>query len=343
MSIPPEPKAADTGHGLRQQALSLLLLSQPEHKARAVAALDAPAHAVLCDVLIHPGATVPGRPQRPHLVQPGALSHRAVGTPQGRASLIHALAHIEANAINLALDIVWRFPHMPETFYRDWFAVAQEEALHFQLLSDHLQTAGHQYGDFPAHDGLWDMAERTRDDVLARLALVPRTLEARGLDATPAIRKKLVSVGDRRGGADSGHHPAVTRLAMWPQATAGIGTCACSAGLTRLPPMTCSRCAIQHPCSKGPLIWMPGARRDLTRPSSPHCVVHLQPLPEPSFRPKPMTTQVDPDGNSPHTAQSFMSIARQPILDAKRAVFGYELFDRTSWWLKRWKPPSSSR
>lgn len=199
MSIPPEPKAADTGHGLRQQALSLLLLSQPEHKARAVAALDAPAHAVLCDVLIHPGATVPGRPQRPHLVQPGALSHRAVGTPQGRASLIHALAHIEANAINLALDIVWRFPHMPETFYRDWFAVAQEEALHFQLLSDHLQTAGHQYGDFPAHDGLWDMAERTRDDVLARLALVPRTLEARGLDATPAIRKKLVSVGDRRG------------------------------------------------------------------------------------------------------------------------------------------------
>lgn len=191
--------ATQPSNSLRQQALSLLQLDRLDDKVRAVSALDAGAQALGCDESIHPSLAVPGRPQRPLLVQPGALSHRAVGTPHGHASLIHALTHIEANAINLALDIVWRFPHMPEAFYRDWLGVAQEEALHFRLLADHLMTLGHRYGDFPAHDGLWDMAERTRDDVLARLALVPRTLEARGLDATPAIRKKLVSVGDLRG------------------------------------------------------------------------------------------------------------------------------------------------
>jgi uncharacterized ferritin-like protein (DUF455 family) len=131
------------------------------------------------------------------LVHPSALKNRAVGTLIGRASLIHALTHIEANAINLALDITWRFAAMPETFYRDWWQVAQEEAFHFELLSAHLRTLGYDYGDFPAHDGLWDMAHKTRGDLLARLALVPRTLEARGLDATPAIRNKLVSVGDQ--------------------------------------------------------------------------------------------------------------------------------------------------
>jgi uncharacterized ferritin-like protein (DUF455 family) len=127
------------------------------------------------------------------------LKTRAVGTLEGRAGLIHALAHIEANAINLALDVIWRFSGMPERFYLDWLQVAREEALHFQLLHGHLKTLGFDYGDFPAHDGLWEMAEKTRGDLLARLALVPRTLEARGLDASPAIRNKLISVGDRAG------------------------------------------------------------------------------------------------------------------------------------------------
>ena len=124
---------------------------------------------------------------------------RSVATPEGLAALMHALAHIEFNAINLATDITWRFPGMPEQFYLDWTKVAREEAYHFTLLSERLVELGHAYGDFPAHDARWTMAGKTRHDLLARLALVPRTLEARGLDASPAIRNKLVSVGDKRG------------------------------------------------------------------------------------------------------------------------------------------------
>jgi uncharacterized ferritin-like protein (DUF455 family) len=115
---------------------------------------------------------------------------------EGRAALLHALAHIEFNAINLALDAVWRFADMPQAFYADWLRVAAEEAHHFALLTARLADFGHAYGDLPAHDGLWQMCERTRDDVLARMALVPRTLEARGLDASPAIRARLVQAGD---------------------------------------------------------------------------------------------------------------------------------------------------
>jgi uncharacterized ferritin-like protein (DUF455 family) len=115
--------------------------------------------------------------------------------------LLHALAHIEFNAINLALDIIWRYAQMPQSFYRDWLRVAREEALHFGLLSARLESLGHQYGDFPAHNGLWEMASKTAPDLLARLALVPRTLEARGLDASPAIRHKLASAGDRESAA----------------------------------------------------------------------------------------------------------------------------------------------
>jgi uncharacterized ferritin-like protein (DUF455 family) len=122
-----------------------------------------------------------------------------LNTPEGHAALVHSVVHIERNAIDLALDVVWRFSGMPEDFYRAWFQVAQEEALHFSLLSEHLQTLGFGYGDFPAHDGLWEMAERTQNDLLARVALVPRTLEARGLDASPAVKNKLLSVGDLRG------------------------------------------------------------------------------------------------------------------------------------------------
>ena len=120
---------------------------------------------------------------------------------EGRAALIHALAHIEFNAINLALDVTWRFSGLPDAFYREWAHVAREEAYHFMLLREHLLKHEHEYGDFPAHNGLWEMAEKTKGDLLARLALVPRTLEARGLDASPAIRSKLAAVGDHEGAA----------------------------------------------------------------------------------------------------------------------------------------------
>lgn len=140
---------------------------------------------------------VPGRPSKPDLVPPLGVKRRAMNTPEGRATLIHALTHIEFNAINLALDAVWRFPNMPHDYYHDWLQVAQEEAYHFALLAQHLQVLGFQYGDFPAHNSLWELAENTQNDVLARMALVPRTMEARGLDATPAIRAKLAQAGDQ--------------------------------------------------------------------------------------------------------------------------------------------------
>ncbi|MFV0680109.1 ferritin-like domain-containing protein [Ottowia sp.] len=139
---------------------------------------------------------LPGRPDRPELIAPADVPQRSVHTAEGRAALIHAICHIEFNAINLALDAVWRFAGMPEAFYRDWLRVATEEARHFQLLRQHLRTAlGHDYGDFPAHNGLWAMCEKTSGDITARMALVPRTLEARGLDATPLIQAKLRAVG----------------------------------------------------------------------------------------------------------------------------------------------------
>ncbi|WCM21964.1 ferritin-like domain-containing protein [Paraburkholderia bryophila] len=146
-------------------------------------------------------AGLPGRPVRPELVDPRQLKRRSMQSPQGRAVLLHALAHIEFNAINLALDAVWRFSGMPAAFYVDWLKVAAEEAYHFSLLSARLAEYGHAYGDFPAHDGLWDMCERTRGDVLARMALVPRTLEARGLDASPPIRARLQQAGDQASAA----------------------------------------------------------------------------------------------------------------------------------------------
>jgi len=143
---------------------------------------------------------IPGRPARPRLVLPTAIKHTSLMTIEGRAALLHSIAHIELNAIDLALDIVWRFPGMPAQFYRDWVSIAKEEATHFTLLRNHLVSLGFDYGDFDAHNSLWEMAEKTKDDVLARVALVPRTLEARGLDASPAVKNKLVSVGDKKAG-----------------------------------------------------------------------------------------------------------------------------------------------
>ncbi len=139
-----------------------------------------------------------GRPAKPDLVTHKEVLQRSPQTPEGRAHLLHAIVHIEFTAINLALDHAARFRNMPEQYYGDWIGVAAEEAEHFQLLRERLLSLSHDYGDFPAHAGLWEMAEKTENDVLARMALVPRLLEARGLDATPPIQKKLEAAGDHQ-------------------------------------------------------------------------------------------------------------------------------------------------
>ncbi len=142
--------------------------------------------------------TQPGRPPNPALVKPGDVPKRGLGSEAGRLHLIHALAHIEFNAIDLAWDAVYRFRDMPAAFYSDWIRVADEEAYHFGLLRERLRDMGHDYGDFPAHNGLWEMASKTAFDPMVRMALVPRVLEARGLDVTPAMMKRLNHVGDER-------------------------------------------------------------------------------------------------------------------------------------------------
>jgi len=182
-----------------------LCLGDPSEKAVATHALWAAlgelrddaalAHALAPQIELAPPTTpLPGRPERPALIPPMEVPHRSPFTPEGLAALLHAVAHIEFNAINLALDAVWRFPGMPTDFYRDWLRVADEEATHFTLLRTHLQSLGFDYGDFPAHDGLWAMCVKTQHDITARMALVPRTLEARGLDATPLIQARLRKV-----------------------------------------------------------------------------------------------------------------------------------------------------
>jgi len=137
-----------------------------------------------------------GRPEHPRLVPPGKLKRRSLGSTEGRLALIHAIAHIEFNAINLGLDAALRFSGMPDDFYRDWLSVAADEARHFRMLRDRLVSLSSDYGVFPAHGGLWDMAERTAHDVMVRMALVPRVLEARGLDVTPGMIDRLQGAGD---------------------------------------------------------------------------------------------------------------------------------------------------
>ncbi|HSW16078.1 MAG TPA: ferritin-like domain-containing protein [Ramlibacter sp.] len=191
-SSPPAPT-------LRQAALAVL--AQPDPAAKAALARALPLEAPCGeDELIAEPPGLPGRPASPQLVPHVKLKQRSMNTLEGRATLIHALTHIELNAIDLAVDVVWRFPGMPPAFYQQWAVVAQEEALHFQLLRAHLQSMGYDYGSFPAHNGLWEMASKTRHDLLARLALVPRTLEARGLDASLPVKAKLVGAGDLRAG-----------------------------------------------------------------------------------------------------------------------------------------------
>ena len=201
MDIKTVPPAGGEGQdSLRGLALRALAATAWQDKLAGVRAItDA---AVLdCAQAFVPPPALPGRPPLPELVAPSLVRQRSMVTPEGRAALLHALAHIEFNAVNLALDIMWRFAGMPEAFYRDWLRVAREEAHHFDLLRRRLEALGYAYGDFPAHNGLWDMAQRTEDNLLARLALVPRTLEARGLDASPQIRDKLAGAGDRESAA----------------------------------------------------------------------------------------------------------------------------------------------
>ena len=182
---------------LRVQALQALLETDPQQKVLLALSLHAQAATLS---IASQGQTevpvgLPGCPARPELRTHLDVPRRSPFTAPGLAALIHAVTHIEFNAINLALDAAWRFDGMPQAYYLDWVKVAAEEAYHFSLLRAHLQSLGHDYGDFPAHTGLWDMTAKTSGDVLARMALVPRTLEARGLDATPAMQAKLRRVG----------------------------------------------------------------------------------------------------------------------------------------------------
>ena len=182
---------------LRQLALQALREPDSQQKVFLTRYLQAQSDTLLIatDANFQAPSGLPGCPARPELRSHLDLPKRSPFTPEGLAALLHALTHIEFNAINLALDAVWRFADMPRAYYLDWLKVAAEEAQHFSLLRTHLQSMDYDYGDFPAHTGLWDMAQKTEGDVLARMALVPRTLEARGLDATPPLQAKLRKVG----------------------------------------------------------------------------------------------------------------------------------------------------
>ncbi len=190
---PTAPPAEPPAPELRQLALAALLEPDPAQKVQLVQSLQAQAAtlAIAPNTSFSAPANLPGCPLRPELRTHLDMPRRSPFTPDGLAALLHAVAHIEFNAINLALDAIWRFGAMPPAYYRDWLKVADEEALHFSLLRDLLQSMGYDYGDFAAHTGLWDMTQKTEGDVLARMALVPRTLEARGLDATPPMQAKL--------------------------------------------------------------------------------------------------------------------------------------------------------
>ena len=158
----------------------------------------------------------PGQPEALSMVDPRALERRKLSTPAGRACFIHAIAHIEFNAINLALDAVYRFRGLPILFYRDWLQVAAEEAQHHQLLVARLKALGYGYGDFTVHNGLWDITRRTDHDLMSRMAIVPCVFEARGLDVTPPMIEKLKSIGDDESAAalqqildEEVHHVAI--------------------------------------------------------------------------------------------------------------------------------------
>lgn len=189
-----DPWLAAVGAALRE--------AQPAAKCARVAELTAPeATPEHSEQSMHLLADGPGRPDQPTLVHPRAVAHRGLGSEAGRIALLHAVAHIEFNAINLALDAIVRFAGHPLAYYQDWLSVAQDEARHFQMLAGRLAEFGAAYGDLPAHNGLWEMAEKTAHDALHRMALVPRVLEARGLDVTPGMIDRLNQAGDTRSSA----------------------------------------------------------------------------------------------------------------------------------------------
>ena len=186
---------------LFEQTLICLRLSNTQQKVAATLSLQK--NWLNKELNINPSKMVealpiPGRPDKPDLVNPKDVPRRNISSLKGRLSLVHAIAHIEFNAINLALDAVYRFQHMPEQYYTDWCLVAAEEAQHFTMLSDYLESHGMSYGELSAHNGLWEMAVKTDFDVLVRMALVPRVLEARGLDVTPGMIVKLKTTGDQQ-------------------------------------------------------------------------------------------------------------------------------------------------
>ena len=190
--------------GACQNALAVLKAATPDAKLAAAHKLAADWAGnkdigVSVDVL----ADNPARPANPRLVSPSDVKRRRLGTPAGRGALLHAVAHIEFNAIDLAADMIARFGHHPDiaaadrsAFIGDWISVCQDEARHFGLLQTRLSELDMQYGDLPAHNGLWEAAIKTKDNFAARLAIAPMVLEARGLDVTPGMIKKLTSAGD---------------------------------------------------------------------------------------------------------------------------------------------------
>ncbi len=137
-------------------------------------------------------------PGKPELLKPRDMPRRRLNSPQGKAAFFHALAHIEFIAIYLAWDIIYRFRGLEEKFYQDWLVIADEEAQHFALICMHLKEMGVEYGDLPAHQGLWEHAEDTAEDILARLAIIPRCMEARGLDVTPNMIEKFSTQDDQK-------------------------------------------------------------------------------------------------------------------------------------------------
>lgn len=193
MSMPPPESLFAAAH-------ACLRAATPEHKlALTFATADAFARGALAiddDAPAPEPIRMPGRPERPTMVHPRELPRRGFGNDEGRAAFIHSIAHIEFNAIDLAWDAVYRFRGMPPAFYADWAQVAHDEARHFAMLRERLNDFGRDYGDFDAHNGLWEMAEKTAHSGLERMALVPRVLEARGLDVTPAMIVKLRQLGD---------------------------------------------------------------------------------------------------------------------------------------------------
>ena len=186
--------------GFFKRTFDCLMLDEVDAKLGAVEALwqDHLAGTLADDSALVPvrPVTDPGRPAKPDLVPPQDVPRRRLGSTEGRASMLHAIAHIEFTAINLALDAAWRFRGLPGDYYRDWLQVAREEVQHFILLREQLRQQGYDYGAFPAHGGLWDMARISEHDLLARMALLPRLMEAHGLDVTPGIMAKFRALSD---------------------------------------------------------------------------------------------------------------------------------------------------